>query len=124
MDRMSEEPPEGIKLNAHLILIHDMADLPEIAHQNPDEVFTTFHCTRFNKNLNILEAMRELQELSSEHSLLDVIPAYTINAAEALFEDHITGSIEPGKKPGLNLLSNMEPGTFKITDKSTLRVLI
>ncbi len=124
MDRMSEEPPEGIKLNAHLVLIHDVADLPAIARQNPDEVFTTFHSTRLNKNLNILEALRDLQGLSSEHSLLDVLPAYTLNAAEALFEDHISGSIEPGKKPGLNLLSNMEPGTFKLTEKSTLRVLI
>jgi predicted amidohydrolase YtcJ len=68
--------------------------------------------------------MLALQEVSSERSLLDVIPAYTLNAAEALFEHNNLGSIETGKNPGLNLLSDMEPGTFRLTEKSTLRVLI
>ncbi len=124
MERVSEEPPEGIKLNAHLVLIHDQADLPATARPDMAELFATFHSTRPKQNPNILEAMLALQELSSERSLLDVIPAYTLNAAEALFEDINLGSIEAGKKPGLNLLSDMEPGTFRLTEKSTIRVLI
>ena len=123
MERVSEEPPEGIKLNAHLVLIHDHAHLPELSPSDLPEVLATFHSTRPKQNLNILEAMLALQELSSDRSLLDVIPAYTLKAAEALFEDNNLGSIEPGKKPGLNLLSNMEPGTFRLTGKSTIKVL-
>jgi len=124
MERVSEEPPEGIKLNAHLVLIHDQADLPATARPDLAELLATFHSSRPEQNLNILEAMLALQELSSERSLLDVIPAYTLNAAEALFEENNLGSIEAGKKPGLNLLSDMEPGTFRLTEKSMLRVLI
>jgi imidazolonepropionase-like amidohydrolase len=68
--------------------------------------------------------MLELQGLSSHRSLLDVLPAFTLNAAEALFEDDVLGSIEPGKTPGLNLISNTEPGTFRLSGKSTFRVLV
>jgi predicted amidohydrolase YtcJ len=68
--------------------------------------------------------MYAMQESVSECSLQDVIAAYTLTAAEVLFEDNNLGSIEPGKKPGLILLSNLEPGTFKLSGKSTLRVLI
>jgi hypothetical protein len=124
MERVFEKPPEGIKLNAHLLLIHDQTELPAIASPDLAEVLATFNCARPKQNFNILEVMIVLQGLSSERSLLDVIPDYTLNAAKALFEDNDLGSIEPGKKPGLNLLLNMEPGTFKLTEKSTFRVLI
>jgi len=124
MERMSEEPPEGIRLNAHLLLIHDHSDLNAAACQDMEEVLTTFHIKKPGQNLNILEAMLALQEFYTEGSLLDVIPAYTLNAAEALFENNNLGSIEPGKNPGLNLLSEIEPGTFKLTGKSNLKVLI
>ncbi|MCK5462183.1 MAG: hypothetical protein KAI95_04175, partial [Bacteroidales bacterium] len=70
MERVSEEPPEGIKLNAHLVLIHDQADLPATARPDLAELFITFHSARPKQNLNILEAMLALQELSSERSLL------------------------------------------------------
>jgi hypothetical protein len=124
IERVSEEPPEGIKLNAHLVLIHDQADLPATAAPELAEVLLAFPYPRPEQNPNILAAMFSMQELSSECSLLDVIPAYTLNAARALFEENHLGSIEPGKKPGLNLVSNMEPGTFKLSGESTFRVLI
>jgi len=123
MERMSEEPPEGMKLHAHLILVHD-PDLPAPGLPNPVKAFTPFHCTRPKQDLNILELLLALQERSSEGTLSDIIPDYTLNAAEVLFEDDHLGSIEPGKKPGLNLLSNMVPGTFKLTGKSSIRVLV
>lgn len=124
MERMSEEPTKGLKLNAHLILIHDQADMTPTDFPNPLKAFAAFHCTRPKQDLNILEILLALQEISSERTLLDVIPDYTLNAAEVLFEDHHLGSLEPGKKPGLNLLSNMVPGTFKLTEKTSLRVLV
>jgi hypothetical protein len=124
MERVSEQPPEGIKLNAHLVLVHDQGDLPATTDQELEEILAAFHSPRPDQNLNMLEAMLALQELSSERSLLDILPAYTLMPAEALFEDHTLGSIEPGKIPGLNLLSYTEPGTFRLTGKTTLRVLV
>ncbi len=124
MERVSEEPPEGMKRNAHLILIHDRPSLPATAAPGLSEVLFTLPFPRPKENLNILEAMFSMQELSADLSLPDVLPGYTINAAEALFEDNHLGSIEPGKTPGLNLVSDVEPGTFKLTGESTFRVLI
>jgi len=122
MERVSEQPPEGIKLNAHLVLIHDQGDPAAVT--GLEEILAVYHSTRPDQNLNMLEAMLAWQESSSERSLLDTLPAYTLMAAEALFEDHTLGSIEPGKTPGLNLLSYTEPGTFRLTGKTTLRVLV
>jgi len=124
LERISEEPSKGIKSNAHLVLIHDQADLPVTARPDLAEELVTFQITRPEEKPNIVEAMLTLQELSQERTLLDVLPAYTQIAAEAIFEDHHLGSIEKGKKPGLNLLSDMEPGTFKLTRKSSIRVLV
>jgi hypothetical protein len=124
MERFSEGPPKGIKLNAHLVLIHDQADLPVTAGSDLAEVLATFHCVRPKQNLDILEAMLAMQALSTEHSLLDVLPAFTLHAAEALFEDKHLGSIEVGKNPGINLLVDTEPGTIRLTGKTALRVLV
>lgn len=124
MDRVSEDPPEGLKLNTHLLLVRDQADLNEMTAGDPWEVFPLFQGIRFDKDINILDAMLGLQEFSPESSLLNVLPAFTINAAEALFQEDTLGSIETGKKPGLNLFSGMEPGTFRLTPKSNIRVLV
>ena len=124
MERVSEEPPRGIKLNAHLVLVHEQGDPQVIMDPEMAEVLDTFHSPRPKQNLNILETMLAMQELFPERSILDVLPAFTLNAAEALFEDDALGSIEPGKTPGLNLLSNTEPGTFRLSGKSTFRVLV
>jgi hypothetical protein len=124
MERVSEGPAGGIKGNAHLVLVEDRGDQQAIMDHEIEEVLDTFHSPRPKQNLNILETMLEWQGSSSQLSLLDVLPAFTLNAAEALFEDDALGSIEPGKTPGLNLISNTEPGTFRLSRKSTFRVLV
>ncbi len=124
LDRVSEQPAEGINVNIHLLLVYDQGDLPATTGREMEDVWATFHCPRPGQNLNILEAMLGSQEASPERTLQDILPAYTSRAAEALFEDGALGSIEPGKSPGLNLLLNTEPGTFRLTGKSTLKVLV
>jgi hypothetical protein len=124
MERVSEEPPEGMKRNAHLVLIQNRPSLPAKSAFGLSEILVSFPFLRPKENPSVLESMFIMQELSARSSLLDVLPGYTINAAEALFEDNLLGSIEPGKTPGLNLVSDLEPGTFKLTGKSTFRVLI
>lgn len=124
LDRVSEHPPEGVKLNTHLLLVHGQADLHALTDGDPLEVFSIFRGIRFEKDINMVDAMLGLQGSSPERSLLDALPAFTINAAEALFQEDTLGSIETGKKPGLNLFSGMEPGTFRLTRKSNIRVLV
>lgn len=132
MGRVSEEPSSGIKLNARLLLVHDMEKQLPAEVQDLAETFATYHTLRPDKDFNMLKIMLALQGLSlvrspesiPERTLQEVLQEYTLSAAEAIFEDDILGSIEPGKTPGLNLLSNTEPGTFRLKENSTLRVLV
>lgn len=124
MDRESEDPPEGLTLNTHLVLVHDPPDLHEkICGEGPG-VLPVFHSLVAGSEINIPGAMLALQRKSSRFSLPDVLPHFTLNAAEALFEHDTLGSIEPGKSPGLNLWLFTEPGTLKITEKSRVKVLV
>ena len=125
MDRIAEEPPAGIYANAHLILVHDNpGDLSDKEAPDRADQWNTFHALRTENHPNMLEILLAWQESSPGHDLGLVLPEFTMHAARALFEDERLGSIEPGKKPGLNLLSNTEPGTLRLSPKTTLKVLV
>jgi predicted amidohydrolase YtcJ len=87
-------------------------------------VFDAFHILRPYPNFKPLSAMLAFQELSGGLSLQDVLQNYTLSAARAIFEDDILGSIEPGKMPGLILLSNTDTVTLRLTKNSTIKVLV
>ncbi len=72
-------------------------------------------------------------------TLLECLPDFTMEAARAIFEEDELGSIEPGKKPGLNLLSppprkdsspdarqsaGLDPDTFRVDEGTVLKVLV
>ena len=122
-EQQSEDPSAGLLRNAHVVMIHDRAGPDENEGAHPAEMLTTFHFPGTGRDLDILSIMMTWQDLPARPSLQDMLPAFTLDAARALFEDHSFGSIEPGKTPGLNLLSGTEPGTFRLTAESTLRVL-
>jgi hypothetical protein len=127
MEHVSEVPTAGLLTNAHVVMMHDLVNPQESASMvagTGREILPAFHFPVPDKDLNILSTMMMWQDLWDQSSLLDVLPAFTIDAAKALFEDKTLGSIEPGKTPGLNLLSNTEPGTFRLTAESTFRVLV
>lgn len=75
-----------------------------------------------NSKLCLLSEMRTLQEKFDELSLEQLIQWGTINGARFLGIDDDKGTIEIGKTPGLNLLSNIDG--FKITPETTVRRLI
>ncbi len=62
-----------------------------------------------NWQLSILEEMRTISRFQSYVPFTTLLRWATLNGAEALGFDDELGSIEPGKKPGLNLL-NLENG--------------
>jgi hypothetical protein len=123
VEQLTEDPPAGLLRNAHLVVIHDPAGPHENGGTHPLEILTTFHFPGTGSDPDILPAMMKWQDLPVRPSLPDMLPAFTLDAARALFEDKTLGSIEPGKTPGLNLLSGTEPGTFRLTAESTLRIL-
>jgi hypothetical protein len=71
--------------------------------------------------LNILEV---LQASGPGKDLGELLPAFTLEAAARIFEDDLLGSIEPGKRPGLNLVSGADTHSLRLNDKTSLRVLV
>jgi cytosine/adenosine deaminase-related metal-dependent hydrolase len=77
-----------------------------------------------NKKLSILSEMKIIQEHFPSVKLEDLIRWATINGAEALGEGDTYGTLEPGKKPGLVLLQDMDLVNLKLLEETTVRRLM
>jgi len=74
-----------------------------------------------NDTLDMLSELKVLAKADERLDFLRILPWATINGARALALDHVVGSIETGKRPGLLLLEGMEG--FRLTDEVRLRRL-
>jgi aminodeoxyfutalosine deaminase len=77
-----------------------------------------------NTKLSMLEELKTLQSAFPDTSIPDLIKWATINGARALCEEDQFGSIEPGKKPGLLLLQNVDLMNMKLFPDSFVTRLI
>jgi cytosine/adenosine deaminase-related metal-dependent hydrolase len=77
-----------------------------------------------NSSLSIIEELKTIQLHFPLFNLETLIGWATINGAKALCEDAVSGSIEPGKKPGLVLISNADLVNMKLLPGTTVKRLI
>jgi aminodeoxyfutalosine deaminase len=77
-----------------------------------------------NNTLSILDELKAVQEHFPEIDLETLIQWATINGSRALCDEKNTGSIEPGKKPGLVLLQNTDLQNLKLLPGTSVRRLI
>ena len=77
-----------------------------------------------NDQLDMLTELRLLHEAAPGTPLEEVIRWGTINGARALKMDDTLGSIEPGKKPGLMLLENVDLVNLRLLPQSRVRRLL
>jgi cytosine/adenosine deaminase-related metal-dependent hydrolase len=77
-----------------------------------------------NSTLSILEELKTLQFNFPGVKLEELISWATINGARALASDDIFGSIEPGKKPGLLVIENVDFSNMKLLPDSFITRLI
>jgi cytosine/adenosine deaminase-related metal-dependent hydrolase len=77
-----------------------------------------------NTSLSILEELKTLQLNFPDIPVETLISWATINGARALGEEERFGSIEPGKRPGLLLIENVDLQNMKLLPESTVRRLI
>ncbi|MBN1111422.1 MAG: amidohydrolase family protein [Bacteroidales bacterium] len=77
-----------------------------------------------NTDLSILSEIIELSNVFPEVSLEQLLSFATINGARALNIDSLFGSIEKGKKPGLNLIQGVNLLNFNLSASSKVTPLI
>jgi hypothetical protein len=122
LERLSEDPPPGLFKNTHLVILQESPEGYTASDQQG--ILPTFHGFRPADDLNVLASILAWQESFKKQSLMDILPLFTSHAATALFEDYRLGSIEPGKVPGLNLLTNADTAKFRLTGDSVVKVLV
>ncbi len=77
-----------------------------------------------NHMLSVLQEMKTLQEHFPEITLQDLVEWGCWNGSRALGLTHLFGSLESGKKPGVNLITGVDLQRLKITDKSKVKRLL
>jgi len=76
-----------------------------------------------NNTLSILEEMKLLQANFPLLSIETLLQWGTLNGAKALQIAHIFGSFETGKKPGVNLIYNLDLQQLKFNRKTKVRII-
>jgi cytosine/adenosine deaminase-related metal-dependent hydrolase len=77
-----------------------------------------------NSSLSIIDELKTMQDYFPSFGLETTIGWATINGARALGEESQFGSIEPGKKPGLVLLKNVDLVNKRLLPGTIVRRLI
>ena len=77
-----------------------------------------------NTSLSILNEMKVIIKNYKNINFENLLSWGTLNGAKALKVDNKFGSIEKGKTPGLNLISNFDFEKMNITGKSEVKVLV
>ena len=77
-----------------------------------------------NHQLSMLEEMKTIQTHFPEIPLSEIVVWATRNGAEALEMSDWAGTIEQGKKPGINLITGMDLQHFQLLPQSKIKRLI
>ena len=77
-----------------------------------------------NHNYSILQEMIRLQNHFPEIALQELVEWGCVNGSLALGLTDFLGSLEPGKKPGVNLVTGADLHRLKLTEKSKVKRLM
>jgi len=77
-----------------------------------------------NRELSMLSEMKIIQEHFPSVKLEEIIRWATIDGAEALGEGDSYGTIEPGKKPGLAVIEDLDLENLRLQPETSVRRLV
>jgi aminodeoxyfutalosine deaminase len=107
---------------ANLYIEGKLPNVPEFVRQQSKITIGTDSLAS-NDTLSVLEEIKNLQKYFPELQLEELIKWATLNGAE-LFGFRDLGSFEKGKKPGVNLIQNLDINNLAFTPESkVLRLL-
>lgn len=108
--------------NANLFIENHLPDI-ELLRNSGHLIALGTDSLASNTKLSILEEMKTLQHHFPHIGLQELIDWSTINGAYSLGFDNQLGSIRKGKKPGLNLINNINFREMKLTSQSNVKVI-
>jgi cytosine/adenosine deaminase-related metal-dependent hydrolase len=77
-----------------------------------------------NYNLSVLQEMITLQKNFQEITLTELVEWGCLNGARALGLENFLGSLEAGKKPGVNLITGADIQGQRLTEQSKVKRLL
>ena len=108
--------------NSNLYIENHLPDIKMFVRKNQNIVIGTDSLAS-NKTLSILEELKTITNRFPAISLNEMLKWATINGAEALNLAQTLGSFEIGKKPGINLVQNIDFDNMMLTEKSSVKVI-
>lgn len=109
--------------NSNLFIENKIPPLDLLMEEGCDIVLGTDSLASNNK-LDILEELKILQFHYPALSITELVSWATVNGARALGMDEVFGNIEPGKRPGLLLLQNVDMQNMKLLPGSFVTRLV
>jgi hypothetical protein len=122
---------KDINDNTFFMISADDSDMDHY-HLNKKEYWRRFsgnllfsnYLFNIKSNVPLISELINLQLKIPCLSFEDLIQCYTLNPARALRMDHQAGSIIPGKIPGINLITHFNFDSFKLTEKSEIKLIV
>ncbi len=109
--------------NANLYIENRLPDISLFYRENQNCCIGTDSLAS-NHQLSVLEEIKTIQNHYPEIPLPELVKWSTLNGAKALNLHGKFGSFELGKTPGINLISGIDYKNMRLTDKSTVKVII
>ena len=108
--------------NANLYIENKLPDYEMFISENAQMTIGTDSYAS-NWSLSILDELKTIATDTPHIPLNTLLTWATKNGAEFLGFDKELGTIEKGKRPGLNLIKNVDLKNLKLTEKSSVKVL-
>jgi len=126
-----KEPPEIINNRTFLLLAPDNLNQIDPLHCK-NEYWTRFSANilfssqllDYNPDVTVIYELKSLQVKNPWLQFQDLLRCFTLNPARALCLNNQSGTLVPGKKPGLNLITNFDYDNFKLKETSEIVPII
>jgi cytosine/adenosine deaminase-related metal-dependent hydrolase len=109
-------------VNANLFIENTIPQIKNFLSQTNRPVLGTDSLAS-NHQLSVLEEMKTISSLYPSVSFNEMLKWATINGADFFNIKNNYGSFEPGKKPGINLIENVNTDSMSLTPSATVRRL-
>ena len=108
--------------NANLFIENRLPNIPDFINKKAKITIGTDSYAS-NESLSVLEEIKTISKHYPEIGLQELLLWASLNGAEFLGFDENLGSFEKGKKPGINLIENVDLKNLTLDKKSKIKII-